>query len=108
MGIYDCLLMGKNKKGGRVMFKFVSKKSKKEEFEKEYFEILKAFRTDFPVSEGWEINTFKTKDGLVTTKIQKNGKIFAQASVEQEDESLTDAERRSIIEALIRFGIIPT
>jgi len=89
------------------MFKTISQKGKKEKQEKEYFEALLEFRTNFPASEGWEINTFKGKDGYITTKVQKRGNVYSQASVEREDETHTEAERRSIVEALIRFGIIP-
>ncbi|MEC9492035.1 hypothetical protein [Flexistipes sp.] len=102
--------MGKIKnltKKEAVMFKTISKKGKKEKQEKEYLEALSEFRSNFPVSEGWEINTFKAKDGYITTKVQKKGNVYSQASVEREDETHTEAERRSIVEALIRFGIIP-
>ncbi|KAA0257537.1 hypothetical protein FHQ18_09345 [Deferribacter autotrophicus] len=87
------------------MFKFI--KSKREEKEKEFFEIIKEFRSQFPATEGWSINTFiNNKTGYVVTKIEKNGKVMSQATVEKGD-SIIDSERKSIMEALIRFGFVP-
>lgn len=79
----------------------------KEKREQEYLEALAKFRKNFPATDGWEINTFRDKDcKYVTTKIMKRGNVYAQASIERSN-SLIEVERQSIVEALLRFGIIP-
>jgi hypothetical protein len=82
-----------------------TEKVNKEELE--YLEFLKVFRANYPVEDGWEINVYKDKEGYVNCRLQKNQKTFSQASVERGEESHTSAERKAIIEALIRFGIVP-
>ncbi|MDK2792881.1 MAG: hypothetical protein PWQ25_1744 [Deferribacteres bacterium] len=80
---------------------------RKQEKEKEFFDIIKEFRSKFPATEGWAINTFiNNKTGFVVTKIEKNGKIMSQATIEKGD-SIIESERECIREALIRFGFIP-
>lgn len=87
------------------MFGFI--KSKKEEREKEFFDIIKCFRAEFPAVQGWSINVYQ-KNNLVCCKIQRHTQIIAQATVEREFfTSLIEAERASIVEALIRFGFTP-
>jgi len=88
-----------------AVFGFI--KSKKDQQEKEFYEIIRTFREKFPAVQGWSINVYQ-KDNLVTCKIQRNKNIMAQATVERDFYcSLVEAERACIFEALIRFGFVP-